>query len=343
MTGLKKAFLVNLFFFPLIAKSLAAQDAPVAYASLMNSPHDFDLFANAGWDGNWYIGFNSMWIVELTPPPQKSYDRVFVGAKLGRAKTRSVAGRPPWIRSAIDCDIYIGAASTPAWKSPDSYFLTSCQDIPVEGNSQEAITGTGESRWYWREIPLSKIQINQKNYLAVWSTTAEIIDASSGPILAAGKTSGMQNAWLNRGILGAPPLDPQEALETRLNEFAPALAIKFIASRGTPAADKISVELVSFKENQENYVWEIQVQTKNLERVRPEISIDAVHWTAFGRPVFGPPLQVTVSKSRIHDEVSLLTPGNARTRAKQAYIRITAWNEWEDSASTDKFTVIIKN
>ena len=47
----------------------ATPDYPVFVAQTPN-PNDYSLFANAGWDGNWYVGYNNGWIKKLPPIPQ---------------------------------------------------------------------------------------------------------------------------------------------------------------------------------------------------------------------------------------------------------------------------------
>ncbi|MBI4669105.1 MAG: hypothetical protein HY747_07940 [Elusimicrobia bacterium] len=333
-------FVFILVFFTLHASRfpLHSQQPSPQYISLLKSPQQFDLFATSGWDGNWYVGYNSMWIVDLAiAAKQSDYVRAYIGSKMGRAKTQPIAGKPPWIRSPIPCDIYLGIASTPAWRSSDSYYLVSCEDLSKEGSSEDALNGVGESRWYWREIPLSKINWQGKNFLAIWSATPEIVDVSSGPILAAGYISGGARAWLNRGISGAPPAKPEDSLETPLAAFGPALAIKLVPNHAAPP---IKVDLVHFQENPDGYLWEIQAAGANIERIRPEISVDASQWRAFGVSVFNPPYQVTVSRARIIKEVEELLPGNKKL--DQAYIRITAWDEWGNSAGTGNFSVYVK-
>src|SRR3989338_5805148 len=83
----------------LFAIPLAAQE-PVFVADLPN-PNDFGLFANGGWDGNWYIGYNTCWVQMLTVPEGK-YQRAFIGAKLGRMKNYQPQGKPSWEKKAYD-------------------------------------------------------------------------------------------------------------------------------------------------------------------------------------------------------------------------------------------------
>src|SRR3989338_7794366 len=88
-----------MIIFSLLFASLAlAQDAsetrsrlPI-FVSLATNINDFGRFADSGPDENWYIGFNNAWIVELPPAPIGEYSRAFIGAKVGRAKTRPKRG-----------------------------------------------------------------------------------------------------------------------------------------------------------------------------------------------------------------------------------------------------------
>ena len=62
------------------------------YLSALSNLNDYSLFANGGWDGNWYAGFNVCWMEQLPKPVQGNYVRAFIGAKLGRMKTRPIPG-----------------------------------------------------------------------------------------------------------------------------------------------------------------------------------------------------------------------------------------------------------
>ena len=68
-----------------------------SYVSLIPNINDFTRFADGGHDANWYIGFNNAWIVRLPAAPQGDFTRAFIGAKIGRAKTRPNPERP-WLR-----------------------------------------------------------------------------------------------------------------------------------------------------------------------------------------------------------------------------------------------------
>ena len=50
----------------------ASADYPVFVAQVPN-PNDYVLFANGGWDGNWYVGYNNGWIKKLPAIPKGNY------------------------------------------------------------------------------------------------------------------------------------------------------------------------------------------------------------------------------------------------------------------------------
>ncbi len=279
----------------------ALRPSPI-YLTLKSSPQDFKLFANGGFDGNWYVGYNSMWIAQFDVPVG-TFTRVFVGAKLGRMKTKPVPAVDGEVRErkTVDCEIYAGLAPQAAWKNSDSYFLTNCEDIPLEGVRDMPLENVGEARWFWREVPLAALQVGKKNYLGVWSTTAEASDSGTAPIIAASQIEGSTQAWLNRSIQGAPPPDPQSALETQLSGYAPALAIKLITENST---DTVRVDLVSFQEAGDKLLCEVQVAANNFDRVRPEVSIDGTTWISFGGALFSPPFLVSIDRKQIEAEVS---------------------------------------
>src|SRR3989339_2218179 len=58
------------------------------YIALQQNINDFGRFADGGDDANWYIGYNNAWIVKLPPAPMGDFGRAYIGAKIGRAKTR---------------------------------------------------------------------------------------------------------------------------------------------------------------------------------------------------------------------------------------------------------------
>jgi len=200
------------------------------YVSALPNINDYNLFSNGGWDGNWYIGYNTCWIKKLSGIPKGNYRKAFIGAKIGRAKTEPKPGRPIWEKEHIKGDIYIGISSTPAWRSDQRYYLVSNEDIPLEGDWENAVEGVGESRWFWCEVPVNSINFEGANYIAIWSPSEYFISNASAPILCGGwgtKTEEI-TTWLNDEIQGTPPIQPEISLKTQITVFEPALAIKLI-------------------------------------------------------------------------------------------------------------------
>jgi len=210
------------------------------YITLASTVHEYTRFADGGPDANWYIGFNNAWIVKLPPAPPGGFQRAFIGAKIGRAKTRPNADRP-WIRETLPGKVYIGISQTPAWSSEQSFFLAETSDIPADADPQQHVDGVGAAEWFWAEVPLSMVSVSAPNYLIVWSPTDYFTSASSAPILAAADpdVSGPHEvrAWNNRSILGVPPRAAALSLETPISNIYPALAIKLVA----PAPDEPAV------------------------------------------------------------------------------------------------------
>ncbi|MBI4055268.1 MAG: hypothetical protein HY402_03955 [Elusimicrobia bacterium] len=250
--------------------------------------HDFGLFADGGWDGNWYVGFNTCWIVAFPQAPgaPREYRKAFLGARLGRAKTENIPGRPPWEKRALAGKIYIGVSSTPAWTTAQSFFLAEAQDIPIEPDPANAVLGAGHSEWFWREVPLKMIHFDQPNYLALWSPTPYFTSASSAPILAAARVGKKEfQAWLNRSIEGVPPRSPEKSLETPLSYFAPALAIKLVPLNASP------VLLRRFEARSRNNSLELSVSVlaENPEWSWIELSEDGIQWKKFSEYRRHPP------------------------------------------------------
>ena len=71
------------------------------YVSKLSNINDYDIFANSGWDGNWYVGYNVCWIKKLPHFRQGKYARAQIGAKIGRAKTRRIPGKSTWEKELI--------------------------------------------------------------------------------------------------------------------------------------------------------------------------------------------------------------------------------------------------
>lgn len=268
--------------------------APV-YLSELSNLNDYSLFATNGWDGNWYAGFNVCWMEELPRAPQGEYSRAYVGVKLGRMKTRSVAGKPSWEKEPIPGSIYAALSSTSAWKNTQCYFLADSRDIPLEGDTENALEGIGEARWFWTEVPLSEVNFEGPNYVAVYSPTEYFVSTASSPILAGGWGSQKVNSWMNNDVRGYPPLKPETALKTAITVFEPAIAMKLVPA---DAAQKIVVTIDAVADGRArtaNKTFAASVHGEEIERAWLEVQGADGAWRKHGRFVWDPPYQFTLA------------------------------------------------
>lgn len=247
------------------------------YLSLAPSVNDYTRFADGGPDGNWYVGFNNAWIVKLPPAPAGEFSRAFIGAKLGRAKTRPNANKP-WVRELIEGRVYMGLSATAAFTSEQSYFLADMKDLPVEGDPQAVVDGVGSAEWFWAEVPVAQINFGKPNYLIIWSPSKYLVRASSSPILAAAavdEAGGEPRAWNNRSILGVPPRTPVGSLETPITNMSPALAIKLV-----PAAEsEVSVGDFSLQRLSKRTLVQFSVAGTDVAEAWVETSRDQLDWS----------------------------------------------------------------
>ncbi|MEW6039980.1 MAG: hypothetical protein AB1633_00475 [Elusimicrobiota bacterium] len=248
---------------------------PVYVCNLPNI-NDYDIFASGGWDGNWYVGYNVCWIVRLYIPEElnrERFSRFFIGAKLGRAKTRKIDKRPSWEREPIPGSVYIAISSTSAWKSNQRYFLVSTLDIALEDDFENALEGTGEARWFWADVAPEQVNFDGPNFIALWSPTEFFVSRDTSPILAGGwgAKGGESNTWLNDEIQGSPPIEPSTTLKTPISVFEPAIALKLIPS-GDPQEIIVSIETVNDgRRNTQEKVIRTAVYGNNIERVWMEV------------------------------------------------------------------------
>ena len=267
---------------------------PVYIAELSNI-NDYTLFANAGWDGNWYAGFNVCWMEEIPRPPAGSYVRAFIGAKLGRMKTRPAAGRPVWEKEPIPGTLYMSINSTPSWKQANSYFLADSRDIPLEGDSENALEGVGESRWFWTEVPVNAVNLEGPTYLALWSPTEYFVSTASSPILAGGWGSNKVNSWLNNDVKGYPPLNPASALKTAITAFEPAIALKLVPA-GTQQDITVRIlQVVGGRTGTSNKTFITSVGGEEIEKAWLEVNYSSDSWKKHGRYVYNAPFSFTLN------------------------------------------------
>ena len=216
------------------APSARARGAAVLpdFVALHPDIHAFRAFADGGWDGNWYVGFNTCWIVKLPSAPAGNYARAYLGERLGRAKTRPRRGGATWDKDPIPGKVYMAISTFPAFSPAQSFYLADTADIPQEPDYENPNLEVGHGEWFWTEVPLKLLNFDGPNYLATWSNTETLISAASSPILgAAMDPSGSKaspRAWLNSGIAGVPPRDQNAAIGVPVSFYLPSLAIKLV-------------------------------------------------------------------------------------------------------------------
>lgn len=265
--------------------------------SIAPNLNDYSRFADGGPDENWYIGFNNAWIVKLPPAPLEDFSRAFIGAKIGRAKTRPRTSRP-WEREVIPGKVYIGISDKPSFRSDQSFFLAETDDIPLEVDPRVSLQGTGASQWFWAEIPPTHVNLQGPNYLILWSPTEHFVNASSAPIVAAaetGSTGAEPRAWINRSILGVPPRKADRTLETPINNLSPALAIKLVPNNSSV----VSVSECSVRTLPRNYLFNFSVGGENVDLAWVEMSRDQLEWEKISRFARQPPYSFTISPDRL--------------------------------------------
>ncbi|OGR83037.1 MAG: hypothetical protein A2901_05535 [Elusimicrobia bacterium RIFCSPLOWO2_01_FULL_54_10] len=314
----------------LSAASLGAQE-PVFVADLAN-PNDFGLFANGGWDGNWYVGYNNCWVQKLQVPAGK-YSKAFVGAKLGRMKNFQPDGKAPWQKKAYDGEIYMAVSSTVSWTRAQSFYLTPTSDIPLESDPENAVDGAGESRWFWREVPIKHIQPGQDHFLALWSPTKELDGIAKAPVLASGWGNKDIDSWLSSDVKGSPPSDPEKAMSTPVTIFEPALALKLIpdcSEKPETCPQPLGVKISRIETGQARgremaprVVW-ASIQGQAIDRAWVEISADGKEWSKAGRMQWSAPYAFTIRL----EELTAAPDG-------KILVRVTARDIFENESSSE--------
>jgi hypothetical protein len=271
--------------------SSAEPEAPVlpVYLALKPNLNDFVGFSDGGWDGNWYVGYNSCWIVKLPKAPAGTYQRAYIGAKIGRAKTKR-KDEHSFEEVTIPGKVYMAVSPQPAFTTERSYFLTNLEDVPTQPDATLISGRVGQSGWFWTEVPVDAISSTGPNYLAIWSNTEGLVSASSAPIIAAGTTAQPADAWLNRSIHGVPPRDASTALEVRLSRLLPALALKLVP----PNNKEVKVGGLKVQKIDGGALLQFAVDGENVDSAWYELSYDMLSWTRNGPLLRSPPYSITI-------------------------------------------------
>ncbi len=301
-----------------------APDYPVLIEKLPN-PNDYSLFANSGWDGNWYVGYNTCWIKQLPPVPMGTYQRAFIGAKLGRMKVESYQKIPSHDKRPIAGELYMALSSTMAWTPNEQHLLTRTENIPLEGDAEDAIEGTGEAQWFWTEVPVQSLNKKGGNFLALWSATSGMVSVSSSPVLAAGWGGKEVDTWLLHDVHGGPPKGPVATGATGVSFFQPAIALKLIPA-GPPHA--LRAKLISWQNGTVEHpkpILTASVEGDSVERAWVEYLGKDQAWVKVGRILWHAPYIFSL-------DYMTLPMGKLKLHAVAA-------NIWEETASSDPVSI----
>lgn len=299
-------------------------NTPVIVSRVPNL-HAYSIFANSGWDGNWYVGYDTCWIQKLPGVPPGKYSKAFIGARLGRMKVdrASLKGGPP---RAIAGQISIGISSKPAWTKEQSFTLTRTAEIPFEGDAEVPFEGAGQSQWFWVEIPMNLVNVKGDNYLALWSPSPALASVSSAPVVGAAWSGKATDTWLAKNIQGAPPEKPTESPGSALSYFQPALVLKLIPEGGS---HPITVESLAWHEATEERMQPMvsaEITGTSVEQAWLEVSQESgQNWTKVGRSVWQAPYLLPVDRT-------LLPAGKIK-------LRVVAVNTWGQQASGGPITM----
>jgi len=316
-------FFIILVFFSI--NSFSQQETnkypPLKYISQLKNINDYYLYANGGFHADWYIGYNNSWIVKLPPIPKDNYIKAFIGAKIGRAKNVSFP-------SATDINpligkIYIAISQEPNFPSDSIYFLTTTDEIPKEPLPSDNIIGVDSAKWFWVQVPLSKISSDKPNYLVVWSQNQELNSSSNSPIIAAGyddSEEDEENAWLNHSIKGAPPAG-ENALETAISGIKPAIAIKLIPQNEF----KVIIKNFSAEIDENLILVNFSVIGVDIQRTWLEISYDKFEWQKITNYIYSSPYSVILKR----DEIS----------SDMFYLRASASDNYENIGYSKEITI----
>jgi hypothetical protein len=243
-------------------------------------------------------------------------------------------GRPPEF-SPVPGDIWIALASTPSWKTAQRFKLTTTDDIPLDGSPEYALENTGESQWFWTEVPMAAVNLSGDNYLALWSSTPALISVSSAPVLAAAWGGKEINTWLGKDVKGEPPADAKKALASSVSYFQPAIALKLIPA-GNP--HPLQVRVVSWQNGSADHAKPVITASaagESIERVWVERNAQ-VHrgdvargmWLQVGRSLWKAPYIFSLDQGKLPTGKVLL--------------RMSVSNIWQETAYSEPFEIDVK-
>ncbi len=295
----------------------------VNFIAELPTPAEYNLFANGGWTGNWYVGKDHGWIKKLPEINTAGYERFFIGARLGRAKTSSqvkeVLENVPDDQKITEINpgpytIHIGISDIrKQW--PEGHILTTTDRIPREGSPDQAEEYVRESRWFWVEVTKDDFTAQGPNYIHLWSNNDELNGIRTAPILAGGVGSNEgENSFL---VKASGP--------TVIKFFEPALAVKMVKENISP----VSVKITDFKSHpivKSRMLVNTEVSGDYVKEINLEIN-DGTGWEKIGYPVTSPPYNLVL-------DYRDLPAGEYNIRC-----RIRGWGENLGFSGEQSFTV----
>lgn len=282
------------------APAFAAKSPVPAYVAAESNLGKYFLYADGGFNADWYVGYNNCWVIKLPPVSTGGYAKAFIGAKLGRAKIMSWP--LSWDSAPIPGKIYLAINSAPSFNSDHTYFLVDAADLPREPLPNDYLDGVDSARWLWTEVPFSRISSGKPNYMALWSSSRYFLTSSSSPIVAAAKSdSTEEDVWLSRSIRGNPP-SGEGALEIPVSGLKPAIAIKLV-----PANEyKVFIKGFSAEVGPDGITASFSVIGEDIRAAWLEVSYDKFDWQRVIRYMFRAPYFWNFRRDEISREMFYL-------------------------------------
>jgi len=277
----------------------AKSPVPVYFSPEKNMGRHY-LYADGGFNADWYVGYNNCWIIKLPPIPTGGYAKAYLGAKLGRTKIMSWPAS--WDTDPIPGKIYMALNQAPTFNSDHTYFLVDAADLPREPLPNDSLDGVDSARWVWSEVPLSRVSSEKDNYLALWSSSRYFTSASSSPILAAAMSGGdEEDVWLNRSIKGNSP-SGEGVLETPISGIKPAMAIKLVPLNEY----KVFIKGFSAELSQDEINVFFAAIGEDIRAAWLEVSYDKFDWQRVTRYFFKAPYFWTFGRGAVSKEMFYL-------------------------------------
>lgn len=282
-------------------KAGAPKLSPVpVYTALVKDMSRFYMYANGGFNADWYVGYNNCWIVRLPPMAVGAYSKAFIGAKIGRAKIMSWP--MSWDKSVIPGKVYLAISQKPEFGADNMYFLIDSADLPLEPLPNDTLDSIDSAQWFWTEVPLSRISAEKPNYLAAWSSSRYFISSSSAPIIAAAPSDDTdENVWLNRAIKGNPP-SGDGVLETPISGLKPAIAIKLV-----PKNDyRVIIKGFQAELDDDRVLISFSAIGEDIRAAWIELSYDKFDWQKTGRLLFRAPFFLSFGRDELSKDMFYL-------------------------------------